>query len=211
MTVTLKASQRHDHTKSETKQIREKGHVPSVLYGKDKEAKSISVDSIELIKTVRDEGRNAIISLDVDNGETVDVMLHEYQIDPIRDQLIHADFYIVDMKSEMDVEVSIRLEGEPEGAKEGGVLQQPMYVLQVRAKPRDIPEEIVVDVSELGIGDVVSVADLPTSDKYEILDEEDTTIATILPPTTEEELETTAGDETAEPELVDADEDKEEE
>ncbi|WP_217588352.1 50S ribosomal protein L25/general stress protein Ctc [Lentibacillus saliphilus] len=204
MTVTLKATKRNDHTKSITKEIRESGHVPAVLYGKDKAATSIAVNSVDLIKTVRDEGRNAIISLDIENGKPTDVMLHDYQIDPIRDELIHADFYVVDMKAEMDVEVSVRLEGDPEGVKEGGVLQQPLYVLQVRAKPNNIPEEIVVDVAGLGIGDVVSVADLPTSNQYEILDEADTTVATILAPISEEELETTADVENAEPELVDS-------
>src|SRR5699024_8523230 len=169
MTVTLKATTRNDHRKSATKRFREKGFVPAVVYGKDKESKSIAVNSIELVKTVRDEGRNAIISLDIENDKPVDVMLHEYQMDPIKDELVHADFYIVDMSEEMDVEVSLRLEGEPEGAKEGGILQQPLYELQVRAKPGDIPEEISVDVSSLVIGDSISVGDLPTAQKYEIL------------------------------------------
>jgi len=212
MTVTLKATQRENLKHSATKKLRHSGHVPAVLYGKKDEASSIAVNSIELVKTVRDEGRNAIISLDVENGKTVDVMLHEYQMDPIKDELIHADFYVVDMKEEMDVEVPLRVEGEAVGAKEGGVLQQPLYELQVRAKPADIPEEITVDVSELEIGDTISLTDLPTSDKYEFLDDDDTTIATVVPPTEEEPLEEDEEEDAAqEPELVNAEEDEEEE
>lgn len=211
MSVTLKATQRKDHKHSATKAIRESGHVPAVLYGKKDAPTSIAVNSVELVKTVRDEGRNAIISLDVENGKTVDVMLHEYQMDPVRDELLHADFYVVDMKEEMDVEVPLRLEGEAQGAKEGGVLQQPLFELQVRAKPADIPEEITVDVSKLEVGDTISLTDLPKAEKYEFLEDEDTTIATVVPPTEEEpEEEGAENDASQEPELVGAKDEEEE-
>lgn len=211
MAVKLAAQLREDRTKSATKEIRNSGHVPAVLYGKGKETKSISVNSIELVKTVRDEGRNAIISLQVENEAPVDVMLHEYQIDPLRDELIHADFYIVDMAEEMDVEVNLRLEGEAIGTKDGGVLQQPLHELQVRAKPADIPEEIVVDISDLGIGDSISVGDIKTDGNYTILDDEVTTVVTVLAPDTAKDLEGETPAENAEPELVGAEKDKEEE
>lgn len=210
MTVTLKATQRQDHKPSVTKQIRKDGQVPAVFYGNNHASTSIMVDRVELLKTVREEGRNAIISLDVENGKTVDVMLHDYQIDSIKDEYLHADFYVVNMQEEMDVEVPLRLEGEAPGSKEGGVLQQPVYELQVRAKPADIPEEITVDVSELAIGDSISLVDLPKADYYEFLDEDDTTLATVVPPTEEEPEEPVEGDESAEPELVNAKEDEEE-
>src|SRR5690625_358616 len=207
----LKAVKREDHTTSATKKLRGQGQVPAVVYGKDKETKSIAVNSIELVKTVRDEGRNAIISLDVENDKSVEVMLHDYQMDMLKDELIHADFYIVDMSEEMDVDVAIRLDGEAAGTKEGGVLQQPLFELVVRAKPNNIPDEIVVDVSDLDIGDSITIADLPKSDKYEILEEEDTAVATVTAPTEEEDLEPSDEDESAEPELVGAEDDDEEE
>ncbi|CDQ37772.1 MULTISPECIES: 50S ribosomal protein L25/general stress protein Ctc [Virgibacillus] len=210
MAVKLAATLREDQTKSATKEIRNSGRVPAVLYGKAIDPKSISVDSIELVKTVRDEGRNAIISLNVGNDKPVNVMLHEYQIDPLKDELIHADFYIVNMAEEMDVEVALRLEGEAKGTKDGGVLQQPMYELQVRAKPADIPEEIVVDISELEVGDSIAISDITTTGNFELLDEADTTIATIVPPDTLEDVEE-APDENAEPELVDAEPESENE
>lgn len=212
MAIKLKAAKREDLKTSATKQLRNEGQVPAVLYGKDKETSPISVNSIDLVKTVRDEGRYAIITLDVESDKPVDVMLHDYQMDVLKNELIHADFYIVDMSEEMDVEISIHLEGDAAGAKEGGILQQPLFELVVRAKPNNIPDAIEVNVSELNIGDMITVADLPKSDKYEILEEEDTTIATVLPPLDEEELETTASEEeSAEPELVGADEDEDEE
>src|SRR5699024_4587822 len=153
----------------------------------------------------------SIISLDVENDKPVDVMLHDYQMDILKDELIHADFYIVDMTEEMDVDVAIRLDGEAVGTKEGGVLQQPLFELVVRAKPNNIPDEIVVDVTDLDIGDSITIADLPKSDKYEILEEEDTAVATVTAPTEEEDLEPSDEDESVEPELVGAEDDEEEE
>ncbi|GGF35730.1 general stress protein CTC [Halobacillus andaensis] len=208
MAITLKANQRKDLKQSVTRELRHEGNVPGVVYGKDKEPVNVAVNSLELLKTVRDEGKNAIISLDIDEGSTVNVMLHEYQIDPLKDELIHADFYIVNMSEEMDVEVPVRLEGEAAGAKEGGVVQQPLYDLAIRAKPGDIPEEIVVDVSELNIGDAVMVGDLKESRKYEITEDENTTIVSVTPP---EEMpeEPDLENADAEPERVGEDADEE--
>ena len=211
MAIILKANKREDLTRASTKEIRREGFIPAVLYGKEKEAQTISVNNMDLLKTVRDEGRNAIISLDVTDGEKVDVMLHEYQTDPVKGDVIHVDFYIVDMKEEMDVAVPLHLEGEAVGAKEGGILQQPLYELQVRAKPRDIPEEIVVNVEELAIGDSIAIADLPKSDVYEFTDDEETTVVTVLAPQAEEEATDEEADFSAEPELVGADDEEEEE
>lgn len=211
MAITLKASKRENLTRATTNQLRRDGFIPAVVYGQEEGPISISVNNLELLKTVRDEGRNAIIGLDVENGEKVDVMLHEYQTHPVKGEVIHADFYVVDMSEEMDVAVPLTLEGEAVGAKEGGILQQPLFELQVRAKPRDIPEEIVVNVDELGIGDSISVADLPKSDLYEFTDDAEATVATVLAPQEEEEETDEDVDFSAEPELVGADEDEEEE
>lgn len=202
MAITLKASKREDLTRSKTKQLRNEGQIPAVVYGKDKETTTVSVDNIDLLKTLRNEGRNAIITLDIENAESVDVMLHEYQTDSIKDTIIHVDFYIVDMSEEMEVSVPIRIEGEAAGVKDGGIMQQPEMEVLIKVKPGDIPEDITIDVSELAIGDVVSVEDLPTSDKFEYVDEPDKVLVTIVPPTSDD-VESQLPDEDAEPELVD--------
>ena len=90
MAIKLAANTRDDHRHAVTKQIRQDGFIPAVVYGKGKEPQTISVDNIELLKTLRDEGRNAIISLDIENGATVDVMMHEYQTDPVKGEVIHG-------------------------------------------------------------------------------------------------------------------------
>jgi len=210
MAIKLKAEKREDLKTSVTKSIRARGFIPSVIYGQDTEPTAISVEGIELLKTVRDEGRNAIMTLDIQGGESVDVMLHEYQTDPVSSDVTHIDFYIVNLTEAMDVSVVVNLVGEAVGSKEGGIVQQPSYELEVRAMPRDIPEEINVNIDELNIGDSISVSDLPVSDKYEFLDDQDATIVTVLPPEEEEE-ETEEVDLSVEPELVGAEDEEEEE
>ncbi|MDX8047534.1 50S ribosomal protein L25/general stress protein Ctc [Gracilibacillus sp. S3-1-1] len=200
MAVTLDAQKRENLQSSYTKALRQSGEVPSIIYGYQVEPKTVAVNSLELVKTLRDEGKNAIISLQID-GETVDVILHEYQTDPLKDELVHADFYAVNMKEEMDVQVPISLEGEAVGVKEGGVLQQPLYELSVRAKPNDIPEQITIDVSKLSVGDSISVSDLKDGKGYEILEDEATTIVSILVPSAEPE-ETPTDEEQSEPEVI---------
>lgn len=207
MAITIKAKNREDLRNSHTKALRAQGEVPAIIYGYQVEPKAIAVNNLELIKTVRDEGRNAIISLQIDN-ENVDVMLHDYQTDPLKDDLIHVDFYAVNMAEELDVEVPITLEGEAVGTKEGGVLQQPLYTLLIKAKPREIPEQITVDVSELAIGDSVLVSDLKEDKNYEILEDETATIATILVPDEEPEEDPEA--EATEPEVIGEKEEEEE-
>jgi len=201
MAVMLKATKRENLTGSQIKELRSSGQVPAVVYGKDKETKSVAVENITLLKTVRDEGRNAIITLDIEGGSSVDVMLQDYQVDPIKDALVHVDFYIVDMSEEREVSVPVHITGDAAGAKDGGILQQPLYEVLITVKPADIPDQITVDVTELLIGDVITIADLPKSSKYEFVDEADTVIVSIVPPAAEEP-ETATEDESAEPELV---------
>src|SRR5699024_3183820 len=156
----MKKTCMENHTSKTKKKKRKEGKVPVIIYGKGKESKSIEIDGLDLMKKLREAGRNAIIRLEIESDSPVDVMLHEYQMDPIKNDLLHVDFYVVDMEEELDVEVQLRLVGEPVGTKEGGVLQQPLYELLVRAKPNQIPEQITIDVSELEIGDAINISDL---------------------------------------------------
>lgn len=176
---------REDHTRSATKKLRQSGQVPAVVYGKENESKSISVDSLELLKTVRDEGRNAVISLQIQGDSAVNVMLHDYQSDHIKDSVLHADFYIVNMSQEMEAQVPVRLEGEPEN----GVVQQPLYEVTVKATPNNFPNEITVDISKKSIGDIITVAEIGESTTYTVVDDAETVVASVLAPNTNADME----------------------
>ncbi|WP_458415255.1 50S ribosomal protein L25/general stress protein Ctc [Schinkia sp. CFF1] len=185
---TISAMKREDFKKSAITRLRGNGKIPAVVYGKNKPTKHIYFDALEFKKTMRKAGRNAILQLKVENDSTESVMLHDVQMNPLNGEVVHADFFIVNMSSEIDVEVVVNLVGDAQGVKDGGTLQQPLYKVTVRSLPRDIPEKIDIDISQYNIGDVITAGDIKVDGKYEIIDDKDTVIASILQPKVEDEV-----------------------
>ncbi len=181
MGTMLKASTRNDLRGSKLRKLRSEGNVPAVVYGKDISSKTVFVDEIEFVKTVKVIGKNGIIFLATDEG-TYQVIANDVQMDSLKGNIVHVDFYKVDMKSEMDADVAVQLVGEAMGVKDGGIVQQTLHEVSVRSLPSDIPEAIEIDISHLMIGDSLQVRDIPKSDKYEINNEPEEGIMTILPP-----------------------------
>nr|WGD93117.1 50S ribosomal protein L25/general stress protein Ctc [Bacillus subtilis] len=179
--ATLTAKERTDFTRSSLRNIRTSGHVPGIIYGKDTGNKPVSLDSVELIKTLRDEGKNAVITLEV-GGEKHSVMVTDLQTDPLKNEITHADFQVVNMSEDIEVEVPIHLTGEAIGVKNGGVLRRPLYALTVKAKPKAIPQAIEADISSLDVNEVLTIADLPAGGDYSFHHESDEVVASILPP-----------------------------
>ncbi|WP_374703471.1 50S ribosomal protein L25/general stress protein Ctc [Bacillus sp. Marseille-P3661] len=187
---TLSAKERSTFKNSSKTDLRREGKMPAVVYGKDKPNKHIYLNSVDFLKTLKESGRNGILKLQIDGGDTESVMLHDVQTDPLKGEVVHADFYIVNMSSKVDVEVNIHLIGEAQGVKEGGVLQQPLHQVSVRSLPTSIPPKIEIDISHMDIGDVIMVNDIQTDGKYEVLDDANTVIASILQPKLEKEVNT---------------------
>lgn len=186
---TITAKKREDFRKSAITKLRHSGKIPAVVYGKDKPTKHIYCDSLEFTKTIRRSGRNGIIQLQIENEQPESVLLHEVQMNPLNGEVIHADFFAVNMSSEVEVEVIVNLVGEAKGIKEGGVLQQPLYKVNVRCLPADIPEKIDINISQYEIGDAITVGDIKIDGKYEILEDHDTVIASILAPKVEDVID----------------------
>ena len=203
MATTLAVSERADLRHSSLRKLRTEGYFPAVVYGNRKDPKTILVDEGIFLKVIKESGRNGVLSLEI-NGSNENVILTEYQKDPIKGNIIHADFLIVNMSEEIDVDVRIDLSGEAEGVKAGGVLQQSLHTITVSAKPDQIPTSIEYDVSKLQIGDSIIIADLNTDGSFTITKDEDEVIASILPPTVntdvteEEEAESTENEEVQE-------------
>ncbi|MDT3960521.1 50S ribosomal protein L25/general stress protein Ctc [Staphylococcus kloosii] len=199
-------------TRSDLKTLRNSGKVPAIVYGYGTKNTSVKVDEVEFIKVIREVGRNGVIELTV-GSKTIKVMVSDYQFDPLKNQITHIDFLAINMSEERTVEVPVQLIGEAAGAKEGGVVEQPLFDLEVTATPDNIPESIEVDISELEVNDSVSVSDLKTTGNFTIENDENDSVVTVVPPTeepTEEEIEAMEGDSaTEEPEVVG--EDKEDE
>ncbi|MBL4954207.1 50S ribosomal protein L25/general stress protein Ctc [Neobacillus sp. OS1-32] len=187
MSTVLQAQERKDMRRSALKKIRDNGNIPAVIYGARVENKPVFVSSADLTKTIRQSGRNGIISLDVD-GHKVDVILSDYQADSINGQIIHIDFLAVDKKSNITVDVRLVLTGEAAGVKDGGVLQQVLHELPITTTPDQIPPQIEVDVTNLQVGETTTVGDILHQGDFTINLEDDTVIASILPPKQEEEI-----------------------
>ncbi|MGA4515361.1 large subunit ribosomal protein L25 [Staphylococcus caledonicus] len=202
-------------TRSDLKKLRNTGKVPAVVYGYGTKNTSVKVDEVEFIKVIREVGRNGVIDLGV-GSKSIKVMVSDYQFDPLKNQITHIDFLAINMTEERTVEVPVHLTGETVGAKEGGVVEQPLFDLQVTATPENIPEAIEVDISALDINDSYSVADIKVSGDFTIENDPEESVVTVVPPTdepTEEEVEAMEGESaTEEPEVVgeDKEEDSEE-
>ncbi|MFE8704035.1 50S ribosomal protein L25/general stress protein Ctc [Cytobacillus sp. FJAT-54145] len=189
MSNLLQAKERKEFRNSALTSIRSEGNIPAVVYGTNVESKSIYLNGTEFIKIMRDVGRNGVISLDVD-GSKHNVVLSDYQFDPIKNEVIHADFLAVDMSKEITAEVRVNLVGDAAGVKDGGVLQQPLHTVSVTATPANIPQTIDVDVTNLQVGETISIGDIKVSQNFHINHDEEETIVSILAPRQEEEIDT---------------------
>jgi large subunit ribosomal protein L25 len=206
MTAVLQAMPRTGEKQSNIRKIRQEGNIPAILNGGNK-SEPIYINSIEFLKTIRETGRNGIINLSV-NQEQHPVMVHEIQKDSIKGDVLHADFQIVNMSEKVEVEVNIHLIGDSIGVKDGGVLQQPLHQLLISALPSDIPQSIEIDISGLEVGETLLVGDIPHSGSYEILQDKEQVVASILAPRQEEEISTGEEQEEGIPESVEGREEK---
>ncbi len=164
MDATLQAEKRDGRGKNEARRLRASGRIPAVVYGAEKgKAVEIAVDPKILMRILHSEsGVNTLIGLQVDGGDTR-VLVKEYQIDPIDHKLLHADFYQVAMDKALTVTVPLLMKGEAPGVKQqGGIVDFVNREIEIECLPGDIPENIVVDISELMLNQGVRVRDLHT-------------------------------------------------
>jgi large subunit ribosomal protein L25 len=179
--IIVRAAARSGRGKNDSRRARREGQVPITIYGGEGEAVAALVPLRELAAILRsDTGRNTILTMDVDGVGASEVMFQERQIDPVRGRLVHADFKRLVKGEKIEATVPLRLVGEPIGVREqAGVLEQIIREVEIRCEPREIPEHIDVDVTNLGVHEVLHVSDIPTSAGVEILESPDTVIATV--------------------------------
>ncbi|HEV2803205.1 MAG TPA: 50S ribosomal protein L25 [Pyrinomonadaceae bacterium] len=201
---TIKAERREGRGKNDARRVRAAGRVPLTIYGGEGEAVSASASLAELAAILRTEsGHNTIFTLDIDGEGGHDVMFLDRQIDPVRGRLVHADLRRLVRGQKIEVAVPLHLTGEPIGVTEGGgVLEQMVREIEIRVRPRDIPDSIDLDVSNLGVHDVLHVSDLKVADNIEILNEPETVLATVGIVQDEPVESPATSDEIEEPEVI---------
>ncbi|MGE0594286.1 MAG: 50S ribosomal protein L25 [Vicinamibacterales bacterium] len=206
MEATLEAVKRDGRGKNEARRLRAGGSMPAVVYGGQKageapEGVAIAVDPKVLWRILHSEsGANTLISLGLD-GTSARVMLKDYQLDPVTNQLLHADFYQLAMDRAITVTVPLHLVGEAKGVKlQGGMLDFVTREIEVECLPADIPEHIDIDVTDLMLNQAVRVRDLPQDPKWKPLSEPETMLLHVVMPKAEASAQ--AAEATAEPEVA---------
>jgi len=210
--LTINASAREGLGKGNTRRLRAKGMIPAAVYGEGKEPAAVAVNAKEIANILRsDTGHNTIFKLALPNGgggEPATVIIKDYQVDPVKGRLLHADLLRLSMTTATHVSVAIVTMGEPVGVKlEGGILELQLREVMVECLPGDIPENLQVDVSELHVGDHVTAANLNYDrDKVKLLIDENQIIAGVMAPRMAEEAAPTAEEAEAaaggEPEVI---------
>ncbi len=191
--------------KNDARRVRRAGMVPITVYGGGGETVAAVAPLSDLAAILRSEsGRNTIFTVEVEGLGDSEVMFHDRQIDPVRGRLIHADLTRLVKGQKIEVTVPLHLVGEPIGVKEKqGVLEQIIREIEIRCQPREIPDVLEVDVSNLDVHDLLHVSDIPVSEAVEILTDPEQVIATVG--IVKEEVEAAPvleGEEPAEPEVI---------
>ncbi|STP29006.1 50S ribosomal protein L25/general stress protein Ctc [Enterococcus durans] len=197
MSVSLEVSKREVRPRSLRNKLRHEGKVPAIVYGYNVESTPISFDGQTFSKLLRENGANAVVTMDID-GNKVNTLVYKVQTNTFTNHFEHVEFLSVNMSEETEVETEIVLIGEAAGAKSGGVLAQNLYTVLVSATPDNLPERIEVDVTNLDLGDSITVADLPENNEYKVVTDSEEQIAAVVAPA--EETETT--DVASEPEVI---------
>jgi large subunit ribosomal protein L25 len=191
--VELQARERGERGKNAARRLRASGMTPAVLYGEGNEAggsTALAVPTKIVDYTLHHFGDNALYDIDLDGG-TSTARVVDAQRDPVSGALVHVDFAPVNMSELIEITVPLTVVGEAPGVEEGGVLQQVAYEIQVESLPGDIPQEITLDVSNLGMNENLNLGDLTLPEGVTLLSEPDEVAVTVTAPTeiTDEEME----------------------
>ncbi len=188
--IFLEAEPRTEVGKGSNRRLRASGRVPGVLYGGARETIALSLDPKAIVGIIRSHGGvNTIFELGVKGAkDRENVMIREYQIEPVGHELLHADLVRVAMDKELTLDVSIELIGTAIGVKlSGGMMDFVTRAVAVSCLPKDIPETIVADVSHLELGDYLRASDLTLAPGVKLVSESNVVIAHCVAPKAEEE------------------------
>jgi len=187
--VTLQANERGERGKNAARRLRASGMTPAILYG-DGESTSLAVETRTLDYTLTHFGDNALYDIDLGSGNSTARVVDAHR-NPVTGLLVHVDFAPVNMREKIEVTVPLTIVGEAAGSDEGGVLQQVAYEIQVETLPGNIPQEITLDVTSLGMNENLTLGDLTLPEGVVLLSDPEEVAAVVTAPTeiTDEEME----------------------
>jgi large subunit ribosomal protein L25 len=214
----LEARIREQKGRSAVRKVRRDGKIPGIVYGRDEESLTVEVDAKELERMLHHGlGEHAILDLNVKCGQSKKkrtVLLREVQHHPVTGEILHVDFYHIDMDQKIFTSVPIVLVGHAEGVKKGGILEHVLRDVELECVAKKMPETLELDVTNLEMGHSYHVRDLQLDEEISVQTDPGRAVVTIVPPKLREEVEAeeeaALEEEAAEPEVVGKKEEEEE-
>lgn len=204
--ITVAAEARELRGKNEARRLRAKGSVPAVVYGGAGGPEAVAISPKELTKILHSKtGHNTIFNLTLTGQSNTPVMIVDWQFDPIKDTLLHADLKRIDLEKRLLVKVPVVTQGDPRGVKlQGGLHEIVTREIEIECLPDDIPEQFTVDITDLVIGQSIRAGDIPLSGSMKLISLPDAVISHVVSLKAEEATTAATGGETtaAEPEVV---------
>jgi len=191
--LTLKAQSRGDVGKVATKKNRAEDLIPGVLYGGDREASHILLPELLVTNLLRVAGEHSLIQLEVEGEKPQLSLIAEVQHHPVSDRILHIDFKAIKRGQLIEVPVPIEFVGEAIGTAGGGMFMANVYQINVRATPDNIPSSIKIDITGLTEDQALHISDIEVGEKVEITDDPELTVASIIRPKAEIEVEEEEG------------------
>ncbi|MDR2841983.1 MAG: 50S ribosomal protein L25 [Spirochaetaceae bacterium] len=175
--VVFKAQSRSAFGSANAGRLRRSGRIPGIIYGKG-EAIPIDLDEREFVNGIKGISESTIVKVDV-NGASHDAFVKDTQRNIINGSIIHVDFYEIEMGKVLRTHVSVHTFGNPVGVRDGGVLETPLHDIEVECLPKDLPENIRVDISGLGVNQSIHVRDIQLGSGVKLISEADQVVALV--------------------------------
>ncbi|MDR0596885.1 MAG: 50S ribosomal protein L25 [Treponema sp.] len=176
--VVFAARSRTESGSAGSRRIRRGGRIPAVVYGRSGKALSIDMDALEFVNNAKGISESTIVTINID-GQTRQAFVKATQRNIIDGKILHVDFYEVEAGVSLRAKVSVHVHGNPVGVREGGVLESPLHEIEVECLPRDLPERIDVDISELRANQSIHVRDLALGEGVRIISNPDQVVALV--------------------------------
>jgi large subunit ribosomal protein L25 len=176
--VVFTAKNRTATGSKKARRIRRQGRIPAVIYGRAGGSVSVDLDAVEFGAKVRGISESTIVTLDID-GTTRQAFVTDTQRNIMDGTILHVDFYEVESGVALRARVSIHIYGSPIGVREGGILEFPLHEVEVECLPKDLPERIDVDISELKVNQSIHVRDLALGDGVRLISNGDQVVALV--------------------------------
>ncbi|MDR1986540.1 MAG: 50S ribosomal protein L25 [Treponema sp.] len=176
--VVLTARNRAVTGSASARRIRRTGRIPGVIYGRSGQARAIDLDAQEFVKSIKNISESTIVTVEIE-GTSYNAFVKDTQRNIQDGNVLHVDFYEVESGVMLRAKVSVHIQGNPVGVREGGTLESPLHEIEVECLPKDLPQRIEVDVSELKINQSIHVGDIVLGEGVRIISGVDQVVALV--------------------------------